>query len=292
MFERYSEMARRVIHMSRYMAGRVGSPEIETEHLLLGLLREDKALARRFLGTPWAAEAVWRKIAQSKPVREKLSGPRELPLSRTSKHVLAFAAEEADLLSNKHVCTEHLLLGLLREEKCFAEEILHERGVRLASTREDLKRIPHNDSAKEKFVRERGSLPEEVVELRTRIRLIVSRLEDAIANHDFVKARGRIQMKRAGNATSCFCCIENMDSPTGSTIRVRSSMFQDKAQRAAPYKGEDGEDKDKRARASLCFWSQVFMTVGMIATVMPRAEMAADWDLSEGSMTKVPVKSV
>jgi len=81
------------------------------------------------------------------------------------------------------------LLGLLREEKCFAEEILHERGVRLASTREDLKRIPHNDSAKEKFVRERGSLPEEVVELRTRIRLIVSRLEDAIANHDFVKAR-------------------------------------------------------------------------------------------------------
>ena len=113
MFERYSEMARRVIHMSRYMAGRVGSPEIETEHLLLGLLREDKALARRFLGTPWAAEAVWRKIAQSKPVREKLSGPRELPLSRTSKHVLAFAAEEADLLSNKYVCTEHLLLGLL-----------------------------------------------------------------------------------------------------------------------------------------------------------------------------------
>src|SRR5438034_5692608 len=73
MFERYSEMARRVIHMSRYMAGRVGSPEIETEHLLLGLLREDKALARRFLGTPWAAEAVWRKIAQSKRSEEHTS---------------------------------------------------------------------------------------------------------------------------------------------------------------------------------------------------------------------------
>jgi ATP-dependent Clp protease ATP-binding subunit ClpC len=189
MFERYSEMARRVIHMSRYMAGRVGSSEIETEHLLLGLLREDKALARRFLGTPWAAEAVWRKIEQSRPVREKVSGPRELPLSKPSKLVLALAAEEADLLSSKRVCTEHLLLGLLREEKCFAAEILHGSGIRLASTREDLIRIPHDDSAIETFVRERGLLPGDVVEMQTRIKSIVSRMEDAIANHDFVKAR-------------------------------------------------------------------------------------------------------
>jgi len=152
MFERYSETARRAIHSSRYMAGRVGSPEIETEHLLLGLLRTEKVLARRFLASPWAGEAVWRKIEQSKPVRETTPGPRELPLSNASKHVLAFAAEEADLLSNKHVCTEHLLLGLLREEKCLATEILHERGIRLASTREDLVRVPHHDSEKEKFV--------------------------------------------------------------------------------------------------------------------------------------------
>src|ERR1700730_4120081 len=167
MFERYSDTARRAIHSSRYMAGRVGSPEIETEHLLLGLLRTDKVLARRFLRSPWAAEAVWRKFEQSKPVREKTPGPRELPLSKASKQVLAFAAEEADLLSNKHVCTEHLLLGLLREEKCFATEILHERGVRLASTREDLMRITHDDSTTEKFVREHRSLPECVVELQT-----------------------------------------------------------------------------------------------------------------------------
>ena len=50
-------------------------------------------------------------------------------------------------------------------------------------------RIPHNDSTIEKFVRERGLLPEDVVELQTRIRSIVSRMEDAIADHDFVKAR-------------------------------------------------------------------------------------------------------
>ena len=189
MFERYSKTARRAIHSSRYMAGRVGSPEIETEHLLLGLLRADKVLARRCFGSPWAGNAVWRKIEQSKPVREKTPDPREIPLSSASKHVLALAAEEADLLSNKHVCTEHLLLGLLREEKCFAAEILHELGVRLAATREDLLRIPHDDSASEEFVRESGPMPEDIVELRTRIRSIVSRMEGAIANDDFVKAR-------------------------------------------------------------------------------------------------------
>ncbi len=46
--------------------------------------------------------------------------------------MLAYAAEEAERLSHKHIGTEHLLLGLLREEKCFAAEILHERGLKLA----------------------------------------------------------------------------------------------------------------------------------------------------------------
>ena len=189
MFERYTEAARRVIFFSRYMAGQVGSPEIETEHLLLGLLRTDKGLARRFLGSPWAAEAVWRKIEQAKPVREKTPGPVDLPLSNACKRVLAFPAEEAAGLSSKQIRTEHLLLGLLRDETCFAAEILHERGVHLASTREELTRTPHDESAIEEFVRERGSLPEDVAELQARIRLIVSRIEDAIANHDFAKAR-------------------------------------------------------------------------------------------------------
>ncbi len=189
MFERYSETARRAIHSSRYMAGCVGSPKIETEHLLLGLLRADKVLARRFLGSSWAAYGVWRKIEKSKPVRDKTPGGRELPLSSESKHVLTFATEEADLLSNKHVRTEHLLLGLLREENCFAKQILDELGLRLESTREDLFRIPHDDSATEEFVRESRSMPDDVVELQTRIRSIMTRMEQAIADHDFAKAR-------------------------------------------------------------------------------------------------------
>src|SRR5438270_733636 len=71
MFERYTEKARRAIFGAVYMARRVGSPMIETEHLLLGLLREDKSLTGRFLGSPWAAETVWKRIEQIKPRMEE-----------------------------------------------------------------------------------------------------------------------------------------------------------------------------------------------------------------------------
>src|SRR5216110_1903266 len=189
MFERYTEKARRVIFFARYEASQFGSPYIETEHLLLGLLREDKALTNRFLRSHASVESIRKQIEGHTTIREKVSTSVDLPLSNECKRVLAYAAEEAERLSHKHIGTEHLLLGLLREEKCFAAEILHELGVRLAATREDLLRIPHDDSASEEFVRESGPMPEDIVELRTRIRSIVSRMEGAIANHDFVKAR-------------------------------------------------------------------------------------------------------
>jgi ATP-dependent Clp protease ATP-binding subunit ClpA len=96
---------------------------------------------------------------------------------------------EADQLSSKKIRTEHLLLGLLRDENGLAAELLQERGIRLVSTREELNRSPHDDSATEEFVRERSPLPEDVVESQTRIRSIVSRMEAVIANHDFAKAR-------------------------------------------------------------------------------------------------------
>jgi hypothetical protein len=189
MFERYTQTARRVIFAAVYMARRVGSPMIETEHLLLGLLREDKSLARRFLGSPWAAEIVLKRIETIKPAREKISGSFELPMSSESKRVLAFAAEEADIFSSKSICTEHVLLGLLREEECLAAKTLSEGGLYLASTREELRRTPHDNSATEGFIRERGPLPEDVVELQTRISSIKTRMEEAIATHDFSKAQ-------------------------------------------------------------------------------------------------------
>jgi len=189
MFERYTEPARRVIFFSRYMAVQTGSPEIETEHLLLGLLRADMVLARRFLGSPWVAEQVWREVEDKKPVRPPIPPEVDLKLSPEAKHVLRLAADEAEQFSSKKIRTEHLLLGLLREEGCFAAELLNGHGVHLASTRQELGLNPHDDSAKETFVRELDPLPQNVIECQTRLRSIVKRMEQAIANHDFGTAR-------------------------------------------------------------------------------------------------------
>ena len=141
MFERYTEKARRVIFFARYEASQFGSPYIETEHLLLGLIREDKALANRFLRSHAAVDSIRKQIEAHTTIREKVSTSVDLPLSHECKRVLAYAAEEAERLSHKHIGTEHLLLGLLREERCFAAGILHERGLRLSTIREELARV-------------------------------------------------------------------------------------------------------------------------------------------------------
>ncbi len=146
MFERYTERARRVIFFARYEASSYGSPYIETEHLLLGLLREDKALTNRFLRSHGSVESIIKQIQDSATIREKLPTSVDLPLSNEGKRVLAYAAEEAYLLMHKHIGTEHLLLGLLREEKCFAAAILQERGLRVPAIREELQQMTHENA--------------------------------------------------------------------------------------------------------------------------------------------------
>src|SRR5437667_34255 len=140
MFERYTEKARRVIFFARYEASQFGSPSIETEHLLLGLMREDKGLTNRFLRSHSSIESIRKEIEGRTLIREKVSTSIDLPLSAECKRILAFAAEESERLRNRHIGTEHLLLGILREDKCVAAEILHERGLRLNAIREELAR--------------------------------------------------------------------------------------------------------------------------------------------------------
>ena len=135
MFERYTEKARRTIFFARYEGSQFGSPYIETEHLLIGLLREDKALANRFLRSDAAAESMRKRIEGHTTIREKVSTSVDLPLSPTCKRVLTYAADEAELLNHKHIGTEHLLLGLLREEECLAAQLLREQGLTLKSVR-------------------------------------------------------------------------------------------------------------------------------------------------------------
>jgi len=136
MFERYTEKARRTIFFARYEASQFGSPYIETEHILLGLLREDSALANRFFRSH--ALSIREQIEGHTASGEKVATSVDLPLSHECKRVLAYGAEEAERLNHKHIGTEHLLLGLLHEEKCFAARLLHEQGLTLNSVREQV----------------------------------------------------------------------------------------------------------------------------------------------------------
>ena len=138
MFERYTEKARRAIFFARYEASHFGSSYIETEHLLLGLFREDKALANRFLRSDAAIESIRKRIEAHTSIRENVSTSVDLPLSHECKRVLAYGAEEAERLNHKHIGTPHLLLGLLREEKSFATQLLREQGLTLDSVREEV----------------------------------------------------------------------------------------------------------------------------------------------------------
>lgn len=142
MFERYTEKARRTIFFARYEASQFGSNYIEAEHLLLGLLREDKALISYLVRRPKLTESIRAEIEGHLPVREKISTMVELPLSVEAKRVLTYAAEEGERLGDRYIGTEHLILGLLREEGCFAARTLSERGVRLSSARDAIGRRP------------------------------------------------------------------------------------------------------------------------------------------------------
>src|SRR3954468_2877174 len=153
MFERYTEKARRVIFFARYEASQFGAPAIEPEHLLLGLMREDKTLTGRFFPRAQITiEAIRREIESRTLLRERIPTSVELPLAPETKRVLHYSHDESDRLQHRHIGTEHLLLGLLREERSMAAQILFERGLRLAAVRDEIARQSGADARHRKDI--------------------------------------------------------------------------------------------------------------------------------------------
>jgi|GEM_PF-1065160 len=155
MFERYTEKARRVIFFARYEAIQFGSPYIETEHILLGLLRDDKALFHRLLPDV-NHQSIHKDVEAITAIPEKILTSVDLPLSDASKRVLKYAAEEADRLSHRHIGTEHLLLGLLHETSDLGGQLLTARGAKLDEFR---KKIEEAGSAVKETQRALGETP-------------------------------------------------------------------------------------------------------------------------------------
>ena len=112
MFERYTERARRVLFFARYEASQLGSISIETEHLLLGLIREGKGLTSRIFARSHLRSRTSARRSRAAPSSARRSRRRSRSrFSAETKRVLQFAAEEADRLLHNYIGTEHLLLG-------------------------------------------------------------------------------------------------------------------------------------------------------------------------------------
>ncbi len=139
MFEKYNEKARRALFFARYEASKLGSRVIESEHILLGILREGEEtvgeLLRRFQVKP---EELRREIEGERVFVERISSTAELPLSEESKKILAYASHEAESMLHSTVGSEHLLIGILRVEGCIAMRLLTQQGFDLFNVREEV----------------------------------------------------------------------------------------------------------------------------------------------------------
>jgi len=138
MFEKYNEHARRAILYARYEATELESPQIETEHLLLGILRQEKALPAQLCKSFSDLDATRKEIERITTRKEKISVSLDMPLSEECKRALAYAAEESEQLAHNYIGPGHLLLGLLRQENSLAARLMHDRGLRLAQVRKQI----------------------------------------------------------------------------------------------------------------------------------------------------------
>jgi ATP-dependent Clp protease ATP-binding subunit ClpC len=139
-FERFTERARQVVVLAQDEASRLQHNYIGTEHLLLGLLREEEGVAARVLGglgitADEVRGEVERVVGQGDEVPTG-----QIPFTPRAKHALERSFREALALGHKYIGTEHVLLGLAREENGVAARILAELGASAEKVRDEVYR--------------------------------------------------------------------------------------------------------------------------------------------------------
>src|SRR3954463_3070621 len=139
----FTERVRKVLTMAREEAARLHHEYVGTEQILPGLVREGEGVAATVLqNLNVELEEIQQKIEETvkKGKAGQASGP-DLPYTSRAKKVLELAMSEARELNHSYVGTEHLLLGLLREEKGIAAQVLTDAGVNLEAARAETLRI-------------------------------------------------------------------------------------------------------------------------------------------------------
>ena len=139
MFSQFTDRARKVMGLARQEAGRSGDEFIGTEHILLALVKEGTGVGASVLeNLDGDLDEIRKQIeAQIKPVPGK-TGLSQFVFTHFAKKTLEFAMEEAQKLDPGYVGTEHLLLGLIREKKGLASQVLMKLGLNLSSLRKEV----------------------------------------------------------------------------------------------------------------------------------------------------------
>lgn len=141
MFERFTERARQAVILAEEEARTLEHGYIGTEHILLGLLREENGLAARVLRSlDISLERSRDTLLQITPQGEDVL-PLKLPFTPRSKKVLELALREALSLEHNYVGTEHILLGLVREHEGLAVRILTDSGAPAEKVRNEVIRM-------------------------------------------------------------------------------------------------------------------------------------------------------
>ena len=142
MFDKFTDRARKVMSLARNEAQRLGHDAIGTEHILLALIKEGSGVAARALiNLDVDLKKVTAEIEKQIPSEPKPVASGSLPFTPRAKRTLEFAHEEAANLGHDYIGTEHLLLGLLREQEGLAARVLVNLGVRLDEVRDEILNI-------------------------------------------------------------------------------------------------------------------------------------------------------
>jgi ATP-dependent Clp protease ATP-binding subunit ClpC len=159
MYERFTDRARKVMQLANQEAQRFNHEYIGTEHILLGLVKEGSGVAANVLKN---LDIDLRKIRlEVEKIVQTGSGEMvsmgKLPHTPRAKKVIDYSIEEARNLNHNYVGTEHLLLGLLREQEGVAAQVLMNLGLKLEDVREEvLNLLGHNMETGSEGERERG----------------------------------------------------------------------------------------------------------------------------------------
>ncbi|MDO4576095.1 MAG: ATP-dependent Clp protease ATP-binding subunit [Planctomycetia bacterium] len=139
MYERFTDRARKVIQLANQEANRLSHEYVGTEHILLGLIKEGNGVASNVLkNLDVDLNKLRREVEKLVPPSAGMASLGRLPQTPRAKKAIEFAMEEARTLGHAYVGTEHILLGLLREQEGVAAQVLMNLGLRLNEVRNEV----------------------------------------------------------------------------------------------------------------------------------------------------------